>query len=386
MNHAVIDAAASALDATLDYHGDLALLDLPRRALLVSRGERHPQPDTAWVAAITAAVRQLVSGGETLVTGVDRVAYDAALWVCAQHGGAAILALASAPARSDEWRAFLPARHLLVWPQQRVKRAAVRHARDLLVAWLVDRAYAIHVRKGGHMAELAALLAQRNCPVEAWPLPPAGLKRAVRHARAGTSAPAIRRIAPQSGAWDYLTHYTREPDGPWPGETRGEYLRWLCSGPPFTPRDAFAGLCHILQEKRIRACGRLMPGRAPMVCFTACPPEQMAALRRWRSGLHRWSFTPYGLAVRKEKLIQLGARRVTYVSRNVLATAAPGTREFMQRERSGDYDWSQEAEWRVAGDADLSDIEPADMLVLVATPEEAQRVEKSASLRARITA
>ncbi|MCY3020556.1 MAG: hypothetical protein NTW87_16160 [Planctomycetota bacterium] len=384
MLHPVLAATEAALGASLEHHGELELLDLPRRTLLVSRGERAPSPDTPWLVATVATAEQTAAQSEVLVTGAGRVAFDAALWTCARANGSAIVALSHAPRTDAEWRSFLPARHLLVWPRHQAQHLSERHQRDLLMGWLADRAHAIYVRKKGHMAELMALLARRRCAIEQWPeLPGAG--RAARQHR-GPQLSLPRSSVYVHTSWNCLTHFTREPDGAWPGESRAEYLRWLCSGAPYVPRNAFATLCRILQEKRVRACGRLMPGSTPMVCFTAASPREILLLREWRRGLLRWSFTPYGLAVRAEALARYGAQPVQYASRAAIAHAPPGTRRFMQHQRSRSHDWSEEEEWRVAGDVDLSAFAISDMLALVATPEEARHVEDVFGISAQLIA
>lgn len=369
------------MGAQVECCGDLELLNQPRRALLISRGERAPSPATPWLAAAVAAVKQLVPRGEALVTGAGRTAFDAALWTCAQVDGSAIVALKHSPDPETEWHTFLPARHLLVWPRRHTGSSA-RRTRDLLMGWLADRAYSLYVRQAGHMEKLAGILAQRHCAVEGWPLPsveprpPNGLLNSRR---------ALSGIRIHSHiAWHYLTHFTREPDGAWLGEPRAEYLRWLCSGSPYVPRDAFGALCHILQEKRLRACGRLMPDAVPMVCFTGATPHAILKLRRWRPGLLRWSFTPYGLAVSKDALARHGARPVTYESSAAFDLAAEEERPYMQRRHSGGEDWSEEDEWRIAGDVDLSVFDPADMLALVAAPDEARTIEETFGLRTEI--
>jgi hypothetical protein len=250
------------------------------------------------------------------------------------------------------------------------------------MGWLADRAYSLHVRHAGHMEKLVRILGQRGCVVEEWPLPPTE----ARHPSGRLRSPlALSGIRIQSHvAWHYLTHFTREPDGAWPGEPRVEYVRWLCSGSPFVPRDAFGALCHILEEKRLRACGRLIPGAVPMVCFTGAAPHAIMQLRRWRPGLLRWSFTPYGVAISKAALAGRGAKAVHYVSHHAFALATPAEQIFMQRRHSSDEDWSEEDEWRVMGDVDLSSFNPADMLALVAAPHEARKIEETFGLRTEI--
>jgi len=383
MVHPVLAAAEAAVGLQLEYQGELELLNEPRRTLLVSRGERAPTPDTPRLVAALAAVKQLVPRGETLVLGAGRSVYDAALWTCAQANGSAIVALTHSPDSETEWRTFFPARRLLVWPQTH-SRSSARHRRDLLMAWLADRAYRLHVRRAGHMEKLAAVLEQRRCVVEPWPLPPPAQQPGgdPNNGRLAMTGALIQSHI----AWHYLTHFTREPDGAWPGEPRVEYLRWLCSGSPYAPRNAFASLCRILQEKRFRACGRLMPDSTPMVCFTGAPPHAILKLRRWRPGLLRWSFTPYGLVLTKEALARLGAQPVSYVPRAAMSLATPAERRFMQRTHSSGADWAEEDEWRIAGDVDLSAFDPADLLALVTAPDEARTIEDTFGVRTEIIA
>lgn len=383
MPHPVLKAAEAELGARLDHRGDLALLDGPRRCLLISRAEKTPRPDSPWIRATVEAVRVLLSRGETLVSGAGRTGYDAALWVCAENSGRAIVALAAEPGSCDDLPGILPRRHLLVWLRESPKDTAAAQAlRDRLMGELADRAFAIHVRKSGNMAALAARMGERNIPVESFksagsPAPPV-----IALAQFETGTLADRRILPDANGWDYLTHFTREPDGAWPGEERGAYLRWLCAGVPFAPRDAFGALRRILSEKRIRACGRLMPGGAPMVCFTALHPTQTIPLRRWRSGLLRWSFTRYGLAIRKGALQRYAAQAVLYQTREAMQSAPLDARRFMQLQKSGKYEWSAEAEWRAASDVDLSNVPAESLLALVATVHEASDITRCFGVRA----
>lgn len=383
--HPVLEAAASVLQSPLQHSGDLSLLNAPRRVLLVSRAERSPSPTAPWLATTVAATRRLCAAGEILAAGTGRVAYDAALCACADSGGSAVVALLKAPDPGPH-PPWLPQRCLLVWPKSPELRARPSpHAllqRDLLAAWLADRGTAIHVRKAGNMATARALLEQRGCPIVRYePL-------AVRGPVALnflTPAEPCRQDAGATADWDYLTHFTRAPDGAWPGEEHIDYLHWLCGGQTSRPRDAFAALCAILTEGRIRACGRLMPGRVPMACFTACRPSEVPALRRWRRGLLRWTFTRCGLAIRRSALEQLGVRPVAYVdgeARAAMRQAAPEVRRFMQRASSGGIDWSAECEWRVPGDVDLSRINRACLLALVEDASQAAHVAAAYGIQA----
>jgi hypothetical protein len=380
MAHAVIDGAEATMGARLEFSGDLSLLERQRRTLLVSRADRNPTPASAWLQNLLAATRKLVLNHEVLVTGTGRAAFDAALFTCALENGAAIVALENSAQAGAALKTFLPARHLLVWPvEPQAKNAAMQ--RDLLMGALADRAYAVLIRKSGNMARIAEALDQRGCPVETIAIEKQTVPASDQPSRE-THLPLS--ALNENESWEWLTHFTREPDGEFPGESRADYLGWLCGGVPFEARDASASLRRILREKRIRACGRLMPGGAPMVCFTALHPSQAIELRRWRPGLLRWSFTRSAIIIRKCALKKVGARAVTYGTREALDGAAAPERAFMQLCRTEKDDWTREVEWRVAGDVDLSAISSDDMLALSEHASEASRVEREFGIQARV--
>lgn len=383
MSHPVITAAEAPLGTPLLYEGELALLDRPRRVLLVSRVERRPLPDAGWMLDMQAALRHGVSGGEVLVGGVDRTPFEAALLTCRRLGGAAVVALEEPLAAYDSLRALLPERHLLVWPARRWEKDSPA-MRDRLMGCLADRAYEIRVRAGGNMQTIAEELRARECAIERWDVVPPLVRVLEPSDRLEWSSRTATRGQDTPSTNGFLTHFTREPDGAWPAEERTAYIDWLCSGVQYEPRDGFAALCRILSEKRIRGGGELIPGAEPMVCFTSLPPEAAVKLRRWRKGLVRWSFSKYGLAIRQAALERLGARAVRYLARSELKALPVEERQFAQLERSEKIDWSAEAEWRVRGDVELSKFKRGDVVALVASENEMQQVADRFGIAARV--
>jgi hypothetical protein len=347
----------------LDFEGDRTLLDGPRRALLVSRVPRRPRPATPWVRAVVKAVKRSVEAGETLITGLGRDPFDLALHECRVAGGAAVVALDAPP--DAQVRALLhelaPERMLLVWPRaarEYTTREEQLWPRDRLVGVLADRAWAVEVRAGGHMEEVAAALRARGCAVE-------------EAASEGTVEEAVEPgeivsgAAGRFGGWDYLTHYTREPDGAWPDETRAQFLEWLARGPQDARRDVTDALRRILTMGVVLASGRLMPGQARMVSLTERAPDETQELQRWRKGLRRWDFRPYGVAVRREVLEKLGARPVDYLTEAALKRLAPRDRIFAQRHEPPKTDWAAEAEWRLPVSLRLGELNREDVRLLL---------------------
>ena len=180
-------------------------------------------------------------------------------------------------------------------------------------------------------------------------------------------------MAAMSSFDDRLTHFTRAPDGAWPGETHGDYLKWLCSGESGErefPRDDFHALRRILSERKLRACGRLIAGKTPMVCFTAANPSELLKRKAWRKGLRRWTVSPYAISFPVKILNRRGAQPVRYIESAVSDYDEQPC--FTQPASSAGQNWEFEAEWRLRGDFDFSQIEAKDIVALVASNWEAE--------------
>jgi hypothetical protein len=128
-------------------------------------------------------------------------------------------------------------------------------------------------------------------------------------------------------------------------------------------------LAHILATQRLFASGHLIRGGFPVVCFTAVPLDQLRQHRVFRTHVARWDFERFGLAIRREVLLRLGARPVAYGPASTYRSVAEADRPFFQcastRRGAHPVDWQSELEWRILGDVDLRKVPPRDALVLV---------------------
>lgn len=181
-------------------------------------------------------------------------------------------------------------------------------------------------------------------------------------------------------AWQYLTHFTRAPLGPWPDQTDYEYLCELLTAADLAKRTPFAALRRILAQLRIMATGRLLRGGAPAVCLTAIPPPQIESRRVFRPHRGRWDFEPYGICIRRDWLIGHGARPVIYGDDALWDRLTVEDRPFFQKRTTrprGDgrtIDWTVEQEWRHLGDLDLGALPRESGLVFVPTAAEASEL------------
>lgn len=347
----LLDDIAHEFECPLDFAGPLELLAHPRCALLVSRTDRVVTPASPVLQLVIDSAAQIAARGDVLVCGTDRDIWDTALLTCRDANGAAVIVLEEKC--SDELRTFIPTQSLLIWPRNPIpKRRKTDRLmlRDRLVGRLATCALGVQLRPGGNMSAVAEALRKRNCIVET-------RSCVLERPRSTPSAPLLMGAnhSPSLAAIPLLTHFTRAPNGAWPGEPRVDYLRWLCSGMYAEPRDDFSALCRILSERRIRACGRLIPGGVAMCCFSAADPRALVAQRFWRKGLRRWNISPFAIAFNRDTLKACGARPVHYY--NSLKEIETAERCFTQPSSSSVADWKTECEWRLRGDLNFSDME-----------------------------
>ena len=370
-------------EGRLKMSGNRDLLRRPGRALLISRTERKATPSTPWVRAIVDSVRASIQAGEVLVAGVGRVPFEVALAACREANGAAIVVLDASEKEHEgiaQGQGIIPRDVLLVSPvaapeppdQETPSRVPLR---DRLIGELADRAWSIQVRTGGNMAAVAEAMVTRGSQVD---------EVTVKgNPRGRSKNPPPLKTEPDE-SWEYLTHYTREPDGRWPDESPAEYADWLAHGPRDARRDARNALFRILSEGVVLGSGRLMPARRAMVSFTARPPWTMGAVTRWRRGLRRWSFRPYGVAVRQDAAVALGARPVRYLPAGALKALSAEERLYAQKHEPPKTDWAGEEEWRLLGSLALQDMPRDALQALVASENEADAIRDRFGLPSRV--
>jgi hypothetical protein len=90
--------------------------------------------------------------------------------------------------------------------------------------------------------------------------------------------------------------------------------------------------------------------------------------------LIRWSFEPYGIAVLKKPLLDLGAKPVIYGDEKMFEDLSDDRKHLFQiRKRTGS-DWSLEREWRLPGDFSLQRVPRDAITIIVASLTEAKVV------------
>ena len=170
----------------------------------------------------------------------------------------------------------------------------------------------------------------------------------------------------------WLVHWTRSSQGQWPGEKAWEFYRDLCENPHIYVRSARETLIKILTENIIRGSSWKIPDGASAVSLTSLIPVEAVSLMRWRKRFVRYSFEPYGIAIKQDILVRMGARKVHYEkpgkdsSCEKLFIQSPG--------KTGG--WTKEKEWRFRGDLRLDNIDTDDYFAIVLDESDAEGIKE----------
>jgi hypothetical protein len=252
-------------------------------------------------------------------------------------------------------------------PEEKYRRFPKR---DFWIAALADRIYPVSVRPSGNLARL----------VELFSIIPDRVSDKfkvdyVKPAGTGFHPEKLAIFEPDfTGDWDYLTHWTRTAIDPWPGESKAEYFRSIVEGAGGYTHSGFNTLCRILRDLQIVGSDRLIRGDYRMVSFTESPPWELCKLIKWRPQLLRWTFEPYGIAIKKDKLSALGARKVVYGLDYQYRFLQGDDKAYFQAYDPEGNNWREEREWRYMGNLDLRRFNPEDVKVMVHTFDEAEKL------------
>ncbi len=176
---------------------------------------------------------------------------------------------------------------------------------------------------------------------------------------------ALKEQLALDGEW--LIHWTRTATKPLDGQSADKWLDRQLLPSTDEAVGPLATLLQILRDGVIRASSDGLRGSKPMTCFSAVPLRELVSRRRFQTHRARWDFEPYGLCIRRRTLETLGARPVIYGDDSLWHALPEPERPWFQQRFSGrgkrQIDWSEELEWRVAGDLRLGQFSREDLIV-----------------------
>jgi len=236
--------------------------------------------------------------------------------------------------------------------------------RDVAALGAADIMYPVSIRPGGRLATLLRDPDISRKVSDEFRIPWGGSRLKSHRPSYDLGGQSFNPFPPG----DWLIHWTRAAQGPWPGEKAWEFYRDLIDHPERYVRSARDTLMRMLLEGIIRGSSWKIPGGERSVSFTSLPPKAAVALMRWRKRFVRYSFEPYGIAIRRDVLVNLGARPIRYAQRGNalrdegLFVQSPGEKG----------DWTREQEWRIRGDMALDDLKASDFIVVVPEARDAE--------------
>ncbi len=362
--------------------------DVLTAAILISRQPNRPHGNTPWVRALQRALAWVATNKLSLRTSIGMATWELQVSLATEL---AIPMTVVIPALSPDVsenevakivRDFRLEGHPIVFEsvilcQENPSRHDLMQARDQTVVANADVLIPIDVRPDGTMARLIEqrLLVDKRVFDD---FRTRVRTKAVKHAYQMTTDqlnPELARLGT-----DYVTHYTRTANGPWPGESMRDYYRAIVRSDSY-PRHAAATLGKIIEERRIVGSARHMPRHIPTVSFTFLRPAQLVPLIRWRSRYGQMSFEPYGVAIKHEQAVKLGIVPVEYHERRSY-DGVPDEYAWRCQSVGVKSDWRKEKECRCRGDCDLSGVPPSEMLLLTRFRAEADMLSHHTGIEA----
>ncbi len=343
-----------------NHHGRSVLL-------LNSSHGRFTIGSAPWVRATVSALESLYPDSDTLVTSIGLPGWELPAFLAAQRGFRQKLIIPGHdnPAGARYYNRCLENLELTATLTEPVFTGTggskqFCSARDLLALELADLVCPVSLRPGGRLDTLLGEYLARGgktyeqCRIEYnkknWTP-----RYCLDYAKCNTGLHSF------GSGW--LTHWTHSYPGPWPGETSAKFYRDMLAEPDTYVRSAGATLARILDEGVVRASGTHMTASEITVSLTSLPPIEALATMRWRSRWRRWNMEPYGIAMRKEILVPLGARQVSYYDK--LPPDLTDAEKIFSQRRGQFTNWSDEREWRIHADLRLNDLSPDDVALLV---------------------
>ena len=168
--------------------------------------------------------------------------------------------------------------------------------------------------------------------------------------------------------WPFLAHCTRA--GIADDVHQLMRTRWA-----HAPTSALSTLLTIVQSKTLYGSNRWNRTNRECISFSAVPLPELIARRRFQSHLGRWDWEPYGLLIRRDLLKQLGARPVVYGDESTFAGLPTADQCFFQPVGKK-QDWSQEREWRLAGQLHLDRLPAGSLCLFVSSRKEALQLAR----------
>jgi len=353
-------------------------LGRPFVLVLNSRQTKTPQGSEDWVKATIDAARYLAIRGETALTSIGTHPWNLTLWAISEAGGNQIIIH---PFYENDDPEIIVDNLTLDYNLDPGKTGFVLYPtkaspgkpketwreRDAIIIKMADEIMPISIRPGGNLAsdiQSAKSAGKRISEDFHCHYSP---KRRDRFVALDSDEIAFNF---HSKKWDYVTHWTRTFNGPWPDETSADYYRAVAGSGDLYARSALHSLSRIISDNRIFAGDVFNRPGDRFASFTGLPPGKAVGLMKWHRRKVRYTFEPYGIAIRREAAEAYSIRKVIYGNPEIYNRLHESDKPYFQPIGGKGY-WQGEDEWRYIGDINLTEFDPCDLLVIVRSKKDA---------------
>ncbi len=355
-----------------------------KRTVLVlnSAQGKYPVGNDAWIQATVRAVRELARHPFTIICSEKPAPWDLVTYLAARYGMTVRLIVMADDTRTGHRTCDRLAEDFALdrnkttplylgtgSVSQPKKNWRLRDRRALEETDLI---YPVSIRPDGKLARLLESASFRDKIRDDFRIP----WRAYGETGCLPAYNLLGRPTTPFPPGSWLIHWTRSSPGPWPGEKARDFYRDLLKDAGHYVRSAERTLGRILTERTVRGTSWRVSGGGTVVSLTTLSAEETIPLIRWRKRFVRYSFEPYGFAVRLAAAVALGAREVEYVT----ASGVYPSERIFQHSPGIRGDWTREKEWRIRGDFDLGCLARDDFFAIVPTRADRERLRSIGGL------
>ncbi len=357
-----------------DYYGPA--LERPFALILNSRQNKMPRGSEPWVRNTNCAAWSIAKSGATALTSLGMHPWNLAVWAISAAGGSQIIVLPKYP--KDDYETIVDNTILdyglnpkktgfILFPTDTpsTRSKATWRERDKLIIEMANKLYPVSIRGGGNMTTHIETAKDKGKSIIDDFLCGHAPSKPVQIPKFDIKALSSKF---SEDKWDYLTHWTRSFIEPWPDETSADYYSAVAKSGDDYARSALASLVRIVDEKRIFAGDKHARRGVRFVSLTELPPSEAVQLMKWQSRQMRYTFEPYGVAIKKDAARAFGVRKVIYGESRSYKHLPENDKPYFQP--IGKSDWRRESEWRHLGDITLRDFDREDLIFIVAKNED----------------
>jgi hypothetical protein len=351
------------------YHGPESIPRMPKAAVLNSRQSKRPLGSDGWIVNTLRAVRYAAGKGYVILSGTGISTYEFVNYAAARYGCPLIITLPSSDNPSGPMSEIITDFKLnpdktgfYFIDRDKMRGKSGWLDRDEKIISTADVLIPISIRENGNLNSMISGYSPVKTIMDDFKM------QYVEQPRVLKEDYSELRIVDwaRDDKWNYIAHWCRTSNGPWPGESRYDYYHAIAQSTGRYPRSAIDTLCRILSEKKLRASPKHLHKGVEAVAFSGLKPTDVIRLMRWRPRFVNMNFEPYGIAVERDYAEKIGIRRVLYGSPEMYEILPDKDKPYFHS-LGEKTEWAVEREYRHHGDLRLNGIPPDKMIVITKT-------------------